>query len=208
MRNGLLVLPAAALVSAVLTGPINAVWAQNPGSSMPSGAPKSTTTQQLTNQSFVTQAAQSNLAELKFSQLAAERSQNDQIRQFAEQMLSDHGKAGNELKQIASGQGIPLPTELSPKHQTALTALGKQQGQAFDTAYAKQMQQDHDVAVALFEQAAETETLDASLRGFARKTLPTLKAHQQLARKLNTANASYRPMSAAATESRRVHHVW
>ena len=205
MRSGLNALPVAALVTALLVGP--EVWARTPASSVP-GGPSRSTTQQLTNQSFAAQAAQSNLAELQFSQLAAERSQNDQIRKFAELMLTDHGKAGNELKQIAAGQGISLPTDLSPKHEAALSALGQRQGQAFDSAYAKRMQQDHDVAVALFEQAAETETLDANLRGFARKTLPTLKAHQQAARKLNTASAGARPMSAAADAPRRVHHIW
>lgn len=207
MRNGLNGLPVAALVMAVLAGPIAGVWAQAPDSSTPDNANKSTTTQPLTGENFAMQAAQSNLGELKFSRLAAERSQNDQIRKFAEQMLTDHDKAGNELKRIATGQGIELPTDLSPKQEAALAALGQLQGQAFDSTYAKQMQRDHDAAVALFEQAADTETLDAPLRAFARKTLPTLKTHQQLARKLNTATARYRPMS-AATAPGRVHHIW
>lgn len=207
MRNGLNGLPVAALVTAVLAGPIAGVSAQPPDSSTPDGVDQSTTTQPLTGESFATQAAQSNLAELKFSQLAAERSQNDQIRKFAEQMLTDHDQAGYELTQIATGQGIPLPTELSPTQEAALAALGQLQGRAFDNAYTKQRQRDHDMAVALFEQAASTETLDAPLRAFARKTLPTLKTHQQLARKLNTATARYRPMSAATTPGR-VHHIW
>ena len=44
------------------------------------------------------------------------------------------------------------------------------------------MSMDHSKAIALFEDAARTT--DADVAGFAKKTLPTLKEHKQLADKL------------------------
>ncbi len=44
------------------------------------------------------------------------------------------------------------------------------------------MVMDHNKAIALFESA--TKTLDPELAGFAKKTLPTLQKHRQLAEKL------------------------
>lgn len=41
---------------------------------------------------------------------------------------------------------------------------------------------DHSKAVSLFE--AASKTADAEIAGFAKKTLPTLKQHKQLAEKL------------------------
>ena len=41
---------------------------------------------------------------------------------------------------------------------------------------------DHNKAIALFESA--TKASDPDLAGFAKKTLPTLKEHKQMAEKL------------------------
>lgn len=57
-------------------------------------------------------------------------------------------------------------------------------GADFDKAYAEQMVKDHDKTVALFEDAAKN-AVDADLKAFANKTLPTLKAHQAHAKAIN-----------------------
>jgi putative membrane protein len=44
------------------------------------------------------------------------------------------------------------------------------------------MNMDHTKAISLFEAASKSS--DAELAGFAKKTLPTLKEHKELAEKL------------------------
>ena len=51
-------------------------------------------------------------------------------------------------------------------------------------AYAEHMAMDHSKAVALFQ--AEAASSDPELAGFAKKTLPTLQEHKQLADSLNS----------------------
>jgi putative membrane protein len=60
--------------------------------------------------------------------------------------------------------------------------LESQEGEAFDLEYSRHMNMDHTKGIELFE--ATTESADADLARFARKTLPTLKEHKQMASKL------------------------
>ena len=63
-------------------------------------------------------------------------------------------------------------------------------GADFDAAYGKQMKEDHAKTVALFQ--AATQTSDPDLAAFAKKTLPTLTEHEQMAGELPGAMHSAR----------------
>jgi predicted outer membrane protein len=63
-----------------------------------------------------------------------------------------------------------------------LRTLRAKQGAEFDLAYSEHMKMDHSQAISLFEGASRSD--DAAVAGFAKKTLPTLKEHKQLAQKL------------------------
>lgn len=146
-----------------------------------SGAPMS---EALTDQAFVAKAAQAGMAEVELSQLALQKSKDDQVRSFAQQMVQDHEKANTELKSIAQKHGLQVPPKTDSKHQQALEKLQGVSGAQFDAAYSKSMKMDHDKAVALFTDASKAERLNPDLKTFAAKTLPTLQTHHQLASNL------------------------
>lgn len=161
--------------------------ASNQGSqtSQPQAVPQAdrttTTTSTLTPQQFVTQATQSSLAEIQLSQLALQKGASNQTKSYAQQMITDHTQANNQMKQVAAQKKYTVPTSLDPQHQTAKANLSKLSGQAFDTAYMQQMEQDHVKAVSLFQQEAN-EGQDATLKSWAAKTLPKLQNHEQMAK--------------------------
>jgi len=136
------------------------------------------------SQDFVTRAAQAGMAEVKLSQLAKSQGENPAVRGYADNMIADHGKAGAELEAIADQKKLKLPAELDAAHQAAMKNLAAKSGPDFDTAYMMLMRQDHDKAVSLFRSAADSPALDADLKAFAAKTLPTLETHDEMARKL------------------------
>jgi putative membrane protein len=146
----------------------------------------------ITPQSFVSQAASSGMAEVQLGKLAVKKSQNPQVKQFAQMMIKDHTNADNQLKSLAKKQNVSLPTAPGPEEQAAAKALQDKSGGAFDSAYAQQMVQDHQKAVDLFQQASQDNSLDPSLRTFAQKTLPKLQHHLEQAKKLNDAMAQAR----------------
>jgi len=59
--------------------------------------------------SFVEQAAMSNVSEIKMSELAVSQSTNTSVRELAQQLIDDHTKAFESLKQISDNKGIMLP---------------------------------------------------------------------------------------------------
>jgi len=133
-------------------------------------------------QTFVKTAALAGMTEVELGKLALAKSSNADIKQFADKMVTDHTKANVELKGIASGKGLEVPTSLDPDHAATVKSMSAKSGKDFDSAYSKQMVADHDKAVTLFQ--AESGDTDAELAAFAKKTLPTLQTHQQMSQRL------------------------
>ena len=65
----------------------------------------------LTDQQFVSQAAQGSDKEIYLSQLALQKSQNSDVRHFAQEMIRDHSKSNTQLAQIASREGLSMPPD-------------------------------------------------------------------------------------------------
>jgi putative membrane protein len=131
---------------------------------------------------FVTKAAQSGMTEIALSKAAASKASDPGVKKFAEQMIQDHQKANDDLGSIARKKGLIVPDSLDAEHQAVVQKINNKSGTQFDQAYGKQMALDHAKAVALFNGA--TQSTDPDLAAFAKKTLPTLKEHKQMAANL------------------------
>lgn len=68
-----------------------------PGTTATQGAPRAEVVEAV---EFVRMAAISDMFEIQSSQLAMQRSQNPQVRQFAQEMAQDHQRTTNELQQL------------------------------------------------------------------------------------------------------------
>jgi putative membrane protein len=132
---------------------------------------------------FAIKAAQGGLAEVKMGQLAQGKGTNPAVKSFGNRMVADHGKAGDELKQIASRQSIKLPTELSAPDNDLYVKLLKLDGDAFDKEYARLMVKDHREDIKEFQEEAKTGK-NQYLKDFAGQTLPTLQEHLKAAQEM------------------------
>lgn len=131
-------------------------------------------------ETFVKKATISNLFEIQSSQLALQKSQNEQVKQFAQQMIDDHTKAGDRLKSTLSTTAIDsgtVPTTLDAKHQKIEDKLNSASPEKFDKDYIKAQSKAHGEAIALFKSYADNGD-NAALKTFAQQTLPTLKKHE------------------------------
>jgi putative membrane protein len=135
------------------------------------------------DETFVQKAGQGGAAEVAAGNLAKAKGQSDAVKQFGAQMVTDHTRANDELKSIASGKNMSVPAAPDEKHQKALSKLEGMSGADFDRAFKKQMVDDHQATIKLFEQQARSGK-DADLKGFAAKTLPDLKHHLEMAKAL------------------------
>jgi len=125
---------------------------------------------------FMTEAATGGMAEIELSRLAATKSQNAEVKKFAQKMIEDHTNANVELKQMAGKKNVTLPTALDAAHQAVKDKLSGLSGAAFDKEYVNAMVTDHEKTVGLFKTQADGGT-DADAKAFAAKTLPKLQGH-------------------------------
>lgn len=128
---------------------------------------------------FVRKASVANEFEIESSKLALEKSQDKDIKSFAQRMIDDHKKAGDDMKEALSASKLDLKpeTQLDDKHQQIIKKLESLSTDDFNNAYVAAQVDAHDEAVSLFSDYAKNGG-DEALKHFASETLPTLKSHQ------------------------------
>jgi putative membrane protein len=142
-----------------------------------------TSRQPFSDPQFAAKASQGSLAEVELGRLAAQKSQSETVRTFAERMATDHTKSKANLEKIAAQQNITLPVDLDKDAQKNYEKLSKLSGPGFDRAYAQDMVKDHKKDVAEFQKEASAGKNEA-IRSFAADTLPTLQDHLKQAREM------------------------
>jgi putative membrane protein len=135
------------------------------------------------DKTFVKEAAIGGMAEVELSKIA-QKSENADVKRFADRMIADHTKANEQLTSIATGLGVDLPKTLDSEHERMREKLQTLHGKAFDDQYMQGMVEDHNKAVKLFQQE-ERSGHNTELKQFAQKTLPTLEEHQKMALELS-----------------------
>ena len=128
------------------------------------------------DETFAMKAADGGMTEVQAGEIATKNGESQMVKDFGAKMVTDHTKANDQLKAIASKKGMTLPEKVSPKHQAALDRLSKLKGAEFDAAYKKEMLMDHEKDVAEFTTASK-ELKDPELKQFAADTLPVVKSH-------------------------------
>jgi putative membrane protein len=146
-----------------------------------SSAAKDTLNQE--DKTFVKEAASGGMAEVQLGKLA-QKSENAEVKSFADRMVRDHTAANEQLTAIAGSLGVELPKALDSEHGRIREKLQTLHGKAFDEQYMHAMVEDHNKAVKLFQQEERTGH-SAELKQFAQKTLPTLEEHQKMALQLS-----------------------
>lgn len=121
--------------------------------------------------------AQANMAEIETGRIALDKSKDDHVRKFAQQMVDDHTAAMKDVQQLARAKGVTLPDGPDLKHKTVATALKALRGDTFDKQYMSQAgvgdhQRTHDLL-----QKTQREATDADLKALASKMLPVVHGH-------------------------------
>jgi putative membrane protein len=121
------------------------------------------------DKTFMKKAAKGGMMEVAMGKLAEQNGQSEDVKSFGKRMVTDHGKANDELKSIASQKGVQLPSkEPSTKWSS-------------DKAYIDAMVKDHEKDLAEFQEEAKTGT-DADVKKFAEDTAKIIQEHLDLAK--------------------------
>ncbi len=132
---------------------------------------------------FVVAQLDGNTAEIQAGQLALKNSHNQDVRQFAEKMITDHSYAQSTLEQIAGVHHIQIPTMLTEQDRNMLDRLAKLEGSAFDRAYVGDMVRAHAMMVEqLNAQLVHGE--DQHINAWVQNTRPIALQHSEIAQQL------------------------
>jgi predicted outer membrane protein len=126
--------------------------------------------------SFLYKAYQDGKAEIQLAHLALMQASNEQVKAFAQQMITDHTTANAQIIQLAQQNNLALPNEMSPEQLRSFVSLMGKSGADFDREYMDVNIEDHRKAIAGTTEQAQNAT-DAGIKAFAQKVLPTLNAH-------------------------------
>jgi len=149
------------------------------------------------DQDFAKKVAAGGQAEVEVTMLAEQKASSTDVKDLASRLHTDHMKANDELKKIASQKGWTLPTEPTAEQKAKKEKLDKLSGAAFDKEFVNMMVTNHKANIPNFEREASRGS-DADLKQFASNIVPTLKQHLELAQKVqkslsgSTASASSR----------------
>lgn len=130
---------------------------------------------------FANMAAKGGQAEIQMAQLALQKSQNKDVQKYANRMIKDHTKAGNDLDKIAAKKGMTLDKTPTAEQTQMLTDLQAASGADFDRMYIQMGgSAAHQKMEGLFSSEANNGT-DPDLKKFAAKTLPVVQKHLAMA---------------------------
>lgn len=109
-------------------------------------------------------------------------------------MITDHGKANDELATIAKAHDIKVPDDTTLVKQAKEKILDMRD-ESFDAAYANNQVKAHEETIELFKKEANTVTDDqvkgaTELKAFAQKMLPALEKHLAAAKELQAKHPS------------------
>jgi putative membrane protein len=148
----------------------------------PVGATSAATLGSLSTSAFVQNAARSDMYEIQAAMLAEQKSQNAQVKDFAQMMAKDHTMTTQKLM-AALPAGVTPPSDLDKRRQGLLDNLKNSTSGEFDKRYASQQVAAHQEALTLMQGYAKRGD-NAQLKSLAGQTVPMIQMHLTLAKAL------------------------
>ena len=154
--------------------------------------------QDFAEQSFISKALEGGVAEVQLGQLAEQKSQSNDVKQFAQKMVNDHTQMGDKwLKPVAKQMGVSEPKGPSKKDKKLIEKLQGLSGQQFDTEYIQAMVKDHKEDLKDFKSEAQMAQ-DPNVKQIATQGSNIIQQHLQLIEQI--AQAHNVPMDGKSKE--------
>jgi putative membrane protein len=130
---------------------------------------------------FINDAAEGGLMEVRMGELGQQKGESPDVKALAQRLVTDHTKANDELKQLASSKGVTVPMQLPEHHQKMIDKLSS--SSTFDKTFKEMAVKDHKKDIKEFETALKKSN-DTELKAWISKTLPTLQEHLRMAEQI------------------------
>lgn len=129
---------------------------------------------------FLATAAQSDVNEIKLSELAIQKASDPSVKAFARKMVTEHKAMTASMKPFAESWGLASPKDLDDDHKKEWSKLDGLTGKDFDKEYIDTMVSDHATALDAFTSEAK-DTKDEKFRAVVLKGKTHVAAHKNMA---------------------------
>ena len=133
---------------------------------------------------FLSEAVRDSRAEIQACNLALEKAQNPEVKQFAQRMIKDHSELSTKIEAVAKKKGVSLPPGISMTQKGRYELLDQTPQSHFDKAFMDHNVSDHKSDVKTFSEEAQ-EATDRDVKALASEALPQLQTHLRLAEDLD-----------------------
>jgi predicted outer membrane protein len=132
---------------------------------------------------FLVQVMEDSLAEMEICMLALDRSARDEVKAFAQGMLDEHGKFGQQIEKMASEMQVAFPKKVRPEHAGLIREMTRLKGEQFDRRFVEQNLRYHENDLKVFEHYAR-QTDGGAVRKLAEAGVKLFKKHLDMVRQL------------------------
>jgi putative membrane protein len=149
------------------------------GMSTNSGQPVDTAKMMSADSTFLSFAYQAGKFEIQAAKLAKTKSQNAQVKEFADMMITDHTAMGKDVESMAAQKNVTLPGDIGADLQKEYDKLKGLSGSQFDKEYADANVKGHEEVISKFEKASKNSDDSPEVQQLASAALPKLKTHKE-----------------------------
>ena len=126
------------------------------------------------DQAFLSDQVGGNYAEIKFTQLAQEKSKNAEVKEVAKFLETEHTNALNDLKDLAGKKNVNVPSEETQEAKDKIKELAGKSAKEFDKAWVEELISKHEKSIAKLE---GSDISDPDLKNWVTNILPKLRIH-------------------------------
>jgi putative membrane protein len=130
------------------------------------------------DKSFIKDATEGSQAEINFAKLALQKSQDPNVRKFAEHMIHDHEMLIEQMKPFAVKYDVK-PSGTPMMDHAKYEELKMESGTSFDRGYVEAMVKDHNADLKAFLDE-ENKTSDPDLKAAVAKGEKVVFEHTQM----------------------------
>jgi putative membrane protein len=163
------------------------------------GASVSASGSVMTDANVAAVAHASNMDEIQTSQVALQRSQNAQVRQFAQQMITEHTAVDQQMQQMLQAKGMAMQPNAAAQAAMQATAatvanLGRRTGMDFDRAYMMHQVQAHRWTLTSLDRTLIPSTRDPEMKSFlSTRVRPAVAMHLEVAERMHASMGGGNP---------------
>lgn len=133
--------------------------------------------------SFLSGAIEDSRSDIQLSQLALQKSQNADVKSFAQRMIKDHTALNERIEALARAKNLKLPGGTSLRQQASYEQLSHASGN-FDKLYMDDRVAEHQYDIKKFSEQAQSAT-DPEVKALAAEMVPKMQEDLRLAQTLD-----------------------